>query len=74
MLDIHLDGMSGIELRVHLQKHQPCVPVIFVTAVDDQTLEREAMRAGCVAFLHKPFPAESLIGAVRKALAGPYSS
>jgi FixJ family two-component response regulator len=71
VLDIHLDGMSGIELRRRLQASGSCVPVIFMTGIDDRDLETRARRTGCVAYLHKPFPADLLIGAVNEALADP---
>ncbi|WP_210258952.1 MULTISPECIES: response regulator transcription factor [Rhizobium] len=69
VLDIHLDGMSGIELRHRLKQSDSTLSVVFITAVDDDALELEAVQAGCIAYLHKPFPAASLIGAVTKALA-----
>ena len=67
VLDIHLAGMSGVELWQHLKQAGICLPVIFITAVDDETLEREAIKAGCTAYLQKPFPAESLIAAINNA-------
>ncbi|WEX78877.1 response regulator [Sinorhizobium numidicum] len=70
VLDIHLDGMSGIELRHRLKPAHCRLPVIFITAVDDDALELEARRVGCVAYLRKPFPAASLITAINEALAG----
>jgi FixJ family two-component response regulator len=67
VLDIHLEGMTGLELRQRL-KHSGCeLPVVFITAVDDEKLELEAVQAGCLAYLHKPFPASLLIAAVTKA-------
>ncbi|WP_018324401.1 response regulator transcription factor [Rhizobium giardinii] len=68
VLDIHLGGMSGIELWHRLKHIGIPLPVIFITAVDDETLEREALNAGCIGYLHKPFPAESLVAAVNRAL------
>lgn len=68
VLDIHLGGMSGIELWRHLKHAGISLPVIFITAVDNEILEREAVNAGCIAYLHKPFPAESLVAAVNSAL------
>jgi FixJ family two-component response regulator len=67
ILDIHLGGMSGIELRRRLSASDCKLPIIFITAVDDDVIEREAMETGCVAYLHKPFPANLLIGAIDKA-------
>ena len=68
VLDIHLGGMSGIELWHQLKHTGINLPVIFITAVDDETLESEAVNAGCIAYLNKPFPAKSLITAVNRAL------
>jgi FixJ family two-component response regulator len=68
VLDIHLGGMSGIELRQRLKSCGSKLPVVFITAVDDDALELEAVQAGCIAYLYKPFPAALLIGAVNKAL------
>jgi FixJ family two-component response regulator len=64
LLDIHLGGMSGIELRGRLAASGCTVPVIFMTAFDDEATHREALAAGCIAYLHKPFPAHLLIGAI----------
>ncbi|MDE3813078.1 response regulator [Sinorhizobium meliloti] len=71
VLDIHLGGMSGIALWHRLRDTGTNLSIIFITAVEDEALEREALKAGCVAYLHKPFPADLLIGAVKRALAGP---
>jgi FixJ family two-component response regulator len=67
VLDIHLRGMSGIELRRRLTRAGSTLPVIFITAVDDQPTRTAADEAGCVAYLRKPFPAGLLMGAIAKA-------
>jgi len=67
VLDIHLGGMSGIELRRRLAASGSPVPVVFMTAFDDEGTRDEAVEAGCIAFLRKPFPARSLIGAIESA-------
>ena len=67
VLDIHLGGMSGIELRRRLVASGARPPTIFITAVDDEATHKEAMEAGCVAYLRKPFLASLLIGAIDKA-------
>lgn len=64
VLDIHLQGISGIELRRRLLVSRPSLPVIFMTAVDDDAIRQEALRAGCVACLRKPFPAHQLFDAI----------
>lgn len=68
VLDIHLAVMSGIQLRRWLRDSGSRLPVIFITAVDDETLEVEAREAGCVAYLRKPFAAKFLLSAVDGAL------
>ena len=68
LLDIHLDGVSGIELRRQLKVSHPKLPVIFMTALDDEAVRRQALEAGCVTFLHKPFPAHELIEAIERAV------
>lgn len=65
LLDIHLSGMSGIELRRKLKSSHPELPVIFMTALDDEAVRQQAVQAGCVTFLHKPFLAHQLIEAIK---------
>lgn len=60
-------GFSGIELRRKLTASGSRLPVIFITALDDATTQQEAIAAGCVAFLSKPFGAKQLVGAVTSA-------
>jgi FixJ family two-component response regulator len=67
VLDIHLDGISGIELRRRLTASGSRLPVIFITALDDEASHKEAIEAGCVAYLRKPFLAHLLMGAIDKA-------
>jgi FixJ family two-component response regulator len=68
ILDIHLPGLSGFELCRHLGTIGAKAPVIFMTAYDDSASRTEAQRAGAVAYLTKPFPGESLLTAITKAL------
>jgi FixJ family two-component response regulator len=67
LLDIHLGGMSGIELRRHLAVSGSPLPVIFMTAFDDEATRTTAQSTGCIAYLHKPFVANLLIGAIKRA-------
>lgn len=69
ILDINLDGMSGITLRRQLATSGSGVPVIFMTAFDNERTHQEALSAGCIAYLLKPFPAASLLRAIEKAAA-----
>jgi len=66
LVDIHLE--SGIELRRQLKVSHPELPVIFMTALDDEAVRCQALEAGCVTFLHKPFPAHQLIEAIKRAV------
>jgi FixJ family two-component response regulator len=69
ILDINLDGMSGIALRRKMAASGSDVPVVFMTAFDSESTQQEATNVGCVAYLLKPFPAASLLGAIEKAAA-----
>src|SRR5262245_57092233 len=68
LLDIHLDGTSGFELRRMLTAAGSAIPVVFMTAIDDDTVRREAVQVGCIACLYKPFPAKQLFDALAKAM------
>jgi len=67
LLDIHLGGMSGIDLRRQLKASGCTLPVIFMTALDDEAVRHEALKAGCVACLRKPFQAHQLMAAITNA-------
>jgi FixJ family two-component response regulator len=67
VLDIHLDGISGIETRRALSASGSRIPVIFMTALDTATVRREAMATGCAAYLRKPFSGHELIDAIQNA-------
>jgi len=67
VLDIHLGGMSGLELQRRLKKSGSQLPIIFVTAIDNEAVHQQAMDAGCAAYLRKPVLARLLIGAIEKA-------
>lgn len=65
--DIHLGGMSGVELRRRLLASGATIAVILMTAVDDEALHKDVIEAGCVAVLQKPFSARMLMDAIAKA-------
>ena len=68
LLDINLGGMSGIELRRQLTASGSRLPVIFMTGFDDEPMRGQALKAGCIACLRKPFPARQLFDAIEKAV------
>jgi len=66
VVDIHLGGMSGIELRRRLAAAGSAIPVVFITAYDDDKTRDEALAAGCVDCLRKPFDADRLVAALER--------
>ncbi len=66
--DVQMPGMSGIDLQKRLAVEKRDLPIIFITAFPNDTTERNALQAGAVCFLHKPFDSETLINCIRKAL------
>jgi FixJ family two-component response regulator len=66
VLDIHLGGMSGIELRRWLLAAGSKIPVVFITAHDDDATRAAAIAVGCVDYLQKPFEADRLIQALER--------
>ena len=68
--DIRMPGMSGLELQAKLKAEGSRIPIIFITAHADAKMKVQAMKAGAVEFLSKPFDGEVLLGKVRAALKG----
>jgi FixJ family two-component response regulator len=66
VVDIHLGGISGIDLKRRLIASGSDFPVIFMTAVDSEATRQAAVDAGCVAYLQKPFLAKLLIEAINQ--------
>jgi two-component system response regulator FixJ len=67
--DVRMPGMDGIELQRRLQSQKNSIPVIVMTGHGDIALAVEAMKAGAVDFIEKPFDDEILIAAIKSALA-----
>ena len=68
ILDIQMPKMNGLELQRRLTAENRRIPIIFITAHEDQKIRNEAMRAGAVDFLTKPFSADALLHSIRSAL------
>ena len=69
VLDVRLPGMSGIELQNRLNKSGSAMPIIIMTAHGDIPMVRNAMKAGAIEFLTKPFQDEELLSAIEHAFA-----
>jgi len=67
--DIHMPGLSGIELKQRLDAENCRTPVIMITARREERLHRLAMAGGAFCFLCKPFKSDVLIACVERALA-----
>src|SRR5262245_51732612 len=65
LLDLHLGGMSGLDLQRQLRGSGSQLPVAIITAFDDARSRRQAEELGCVAFLNKPCEAETVLRVVR---------
>jgi FixJ family two-component response regulator len=68
VLDLRMPGMNGLDLLRHLSGTGARIPVIILTAHGDDEARQQSLRAGAVAFLSKPFNANTLLDAVRTAL------
>jgi FixJ family two-component response regulator len=69
ILDIQLNGMSGIELNCQLASLGSVAPVIFNTAHDEPEVREQALRSGCAAYLRKTGTGEALLAAIIQAVA-----
>jgi FixJ family two-component response regulator len=68
LLDISMPGLNGLELQKRVAAEHPDVPIIFITGHGDVPKTVQAMKAGAVEFLTKPFKDDVLLSAVRQAL------
>ena len=68
VLDVRLPGMSGIELQKQLTHANSRLPVVFITAHGDASLQDSLMRAGAAAFLYKPVRSDALLKEIHNAL------
>lgn len=68
LLDVRMPKMSGLELQEELNRRHVTLPVIFITGHGDVPMAVEAMRAGAMDFIQKPFNDNELIRRVQRAL------
>ena len=68
ILDVNLPGQSGLQLQRKLRAAENCLPIVFITAFDNEQMRIEALEAGAVEFLSKPLDSEQLLAVIKKAL------
>ncbi len=68
VLDLHMPGISGLELQDHLRKKAPLLPIVFLTGHADIPSTVQAMKAGAEEFLEKSAPSKLLLEAIDRAL------
>jgi FixJ family two-component response regulator len=68
VLDFSLPGLNGLELQKRLAVERTDMPIIFITGYRDVPMTVQAMKAGAVEFLTKPFGEDALLSAIRAAL------
>jgi FixJ family two-component response regulator len=74
IVDVQMPGMNGIQLQRHLAASGYKLPIIFITAYDNKESRQQAMQAGAVAFLSKPFNDKHLLETIRATLRDDESS
>src|ERR1700720_470609 len=68
VLEISLPGINGLDLQKQVAVERPDIPIIFITGHGDVPKTVQAMKAGAVEFLTKPFSDEVLLSAIRQAV------
>lgn len=68
VLDVRMPGMSGLDLQARLQEMESTLPIIFVTAHGDVPMAVEAVKAGALDFVQKPFRDQELLDKIQEAL------
>ena len=66
--DVHMPGMTGLELHRHLVVSGKAIPTILITAYPDDSLRDRALRDGVVGYLSKPFDEDDLLACIRSSL------
>jgi FixJ family two-component response regulator len=68
VLDVRLPGLSGLDLQRELVRTGDAIPIVFITAHGDVAMSVQAMKAGAVEFLTKPFRDQQLLDAIQQAI------
>jgi FixJ family two-component response regulator len=68
LLDVHLPGLTGIQVQSCLRSRHVLLPVVLITASEDPSVDREAFQAGDLPVLRKPFSSDQLLASIAAAL------
>ena len=68
VLDVALPDLNGLDLQKRIAKDRVDMPIIFITGHGDIPMSVEAMKAGAIEFLTKPFGGDALLSAIRDAI------
>jgi FixJ family two-component response regulator len=68
VLDVHMPSVSGLDVQATLKARGIHVPIIFITAYDDNALRMRALHLGAVAYLRKPLTEQTLLAAIATAV------
>lgn len=68
VLDVQMPGLNGLELQSRLISERYQIPIVFITAYNDENAREQALRAGAVGYLVKPFEEADLLTGINLAL------
>ena len=68
VLDVQMPGLNGLELQSRLIAERYQIPIVFITAYNDENAREQALRAGAVGYLVKPFEEADLLNGINLAL------
>ncbi|MGH7677820.1 MAG: response regulator transcription factor [Gemmatimonadaceae bacterium] len=68
ILDVHMPGMSGLEILEWLRERSYTIPTVMITGREDEQLRARSLALGAHAYLFKPVTAETLLNAIRNAV------
>jgi FixJ family two-component response regulator len=68
VLDVQMPGLNGLELQSRLIAERYQIPIVFITAYNDENAREQALRAGAVGYLVKPFEEADLLTGINLAL------
>jgi FixJ family two-component response regulator len=68
ILDIQMPGLNGLELQRQLGAEGYQIPIIFITALNDENARAQALTAGALGYLVKPFEDGDLLNCIKRAL------